>query len=274
MDTVFQAFVMGIVQGLTEFLPISSSGHLILVPALLGWDDPFLESLTFSVMLHLGTLAALLAYFWRDWFRLVPAGLASIRDRSIGDDPDRRLGWILLASMIPAIIVGVTLNDVIEENVRQPGLVAVLLVIGGAILWAADRWGATDRTIAGLTFPQALGIGAAQAVALFPGISRAGISIAAARMAGLNRTNAARFSFLMATPIIAGAGAWQTFKVIRGSDVPIEPAPLVAGMLAALVSGLVAIHFLLRWLATHRLDLFVIYRIGLAAVVLVWFLAP
>jgi undecaprenyl-diphosphatase len=274
MDTVVQAVVMGIVQGLTEFLPISSSGHLILVPALLGWDDPFLESLTFSVMLHLGTLAALLGYFWRDWLRLVPAGLASLRERSIGADPDRRLAWILLASMLPAIAVGVVLNDVIEENVRQPGLVAILLVVGAGILWAADRWGRTDRRIADLTFPQALGIGVAQAAALFPGISRAGISIAAGRLAGLDRTNAARFSFLMATPIIAGAGAWQTLKVVGGGEVAIEPAPLAAGMVAALLSGLLAIHFLLRWLVAHRLDLFVAYRIALAAIVLVWFLAP
>ncbi len=275
MDITLQALVMGIVQGLTEFLPVSSSGHLILVPALLGWKDPFIDSLTFSVMLHLGTLVALLVYFWRDWLRLVPAGLATIRDRSFRDDPDRRLAWLLIATMIPAIVVGVLFNDFIEQHVRLPGIVAILLVIGGIILWLADRWGRSDRQIGGLTFGHALGIGAAQAIALFPGISRSGISIAAGRFVGLSRPDAARFSFLMATPIIAGAGAWETLKIIRGgSDAAVSAGPLVVGMVASLLSGLLAIHFLLRWLAGHRLDLFVVYRILLAAFVVIWFLAP
>ena len=275
MDTVLQALIMGIVQGLTEFLPISSSGHLILVPAMLGWDDPFTESLTFSVLLHLGTLVALLVYFWRDWVRLVPAGLAALRDRSFRGDPDRRLAWLLLVTVIPATIVGLLFNDFIEENVRLPGIVAILLVVGAAILWLADRSNRGTRTIADLSFGHALGIGAAQAIALFPGISRSGISIAAGRFLGLDRPAAARFSFLMATPVIAGAGAWETLKIVRGGgDAPVDVAPLVVGMLAALVSGLLAIHFLLRWLASHRLDLFVAYRLVLAGAVVIWFLAP
>ena len=269
MDTVLQAIVMGIVQGLTEFLPVSSSGHLILVPALFGWDDTFIESLTFSVMLHLGTLVALLAYFWKDWVRLVPAGLAALRDRSFAGDPDRRLAWLIAATTVPAIVVGVLLNDFIEENVRLPVTVAVLLLLGAAILWTADRIGRTDRSIGDLTFRNALAIGGAQAVALFPGVSRSGISIAAGRLVGLDRPSAARFSFLMATPITAGAGAWETLKVIRGgSDVAIEPIALAAGMVAALVSGLPAIYFLLRWLSSHSLNVFVWYRIVLAAIIL------
>ena len=141
MDTALQALVMGIVQGLTEFLPVSSSGHLIIVPFLFGWNDPFIDSLAFSVMLHIGTLLALLIYFWADWFRLVPAGLAAIRDRSFRGDPDRRLAWLLLASTVPAAIVGFLFNDVIESNVREVGLVAATLVVGGGILWLADRRG-------------------------------------------------------------------------------------------------------------------------------------
>jgi undecaprenyl-diphosphatase len=269
MDTFVQAVIMGIVQGLTEFLPISSSGHLILVPTLLGWDDPFIDSLTFSVMLHLGTLGALLVYFWRDWLRLVPAGLATIRDRSFAGDPDRRLAWLIVATMLPAIVVGVLFNDFIEANVRTAGTVAVLLLIGAAILWLADHLGRTDRHIADLTFPQAFGIGVAQAAALFPGVSRAGISISAARFFGLERPDAARFSFLMAAPIIAGAGAYELVKVVRGgSDVAIQVGPLVAGMIAAFVSGLAAIAFLLRWLQNHPLDIFVWYRIVLAALII------
>jgi undecaprenyl-diphosphatase len=275
VDTTIQALVMGIVQGLTEFLPISSSGHLILVPALLGWKDPFIDSLTFSVMLHLGTLVALLVYFWRDWLRLIPAGLAAIRDRSFADDPARRLAWLLAVTTIPASIVGFLLNDFIESNVRLPGVVAVLLVIGAAILWLADRWGRMDRKMTDLSFPEAFGIGAAQALALFPGISRSGISIAAARVLGLDRPDAARFSFLMAMPVIAGAGAWETLKVIRGgSDVVVSTGPLVVGLVAAILSGLLAIHFLLRWLTRHPLDIFVVYRVLLAAVVVTWYLAP
>ena len=270
MDTVLQALVLGIVQGLTEFLPISSSGHLILVPALLGWDDPFLDSLTFSVMLHLGTLGALLVYFWREWVRLVPAGLATIRDRSFAGDPDRRLAWLIVATMLPAIVVGVLFDDFIEANVRTAGTVAILLLIGAAILWVCDHLGRTDRRIADLTFPQAFGIGVAQAAALFPGVSRSGISISAGRLFGLERPDAAKFSFLMAAPIIAGAGAWEILKLVRdGSDVAIQAGPLIVGMIAAFVSGLLAIAFLLRWLASHPLDIFVWYRVALAAVVIV-----
>ena len=270
METFLQAIVLGVVQGLTEFLPISSSGHLILVPTLLGWDDPFIDSLTFSVMLHLGTLGALLVYFWRDWLRLVPAGLATIRDRSFAGDPDRRLAWLIVATMLPAIVVGVLFDDFIEANVRTAGTVAVLLLIGAAILWLCDHLGRTDRHIADLTFPQAFGIGVAQAAALFPGVSRAGISISAARFFGLERPDAARFSFLMAAPIIAGAGAYEVVKVVRGgSDVAVQVGPLVAGMLAAFLSGLAAIAFLLRWLQNHPLDIFVWYRIALAALIIV-----
>jgi len=275
MPIVVQAMIMGIAQGLTEFLPISSSGHLILLPSLLGWDDPFINSLAFSVMLHLGTLVALLAYFWRDWIRLVPAGLAAIRDRSFAGDPDRKLAWLLAITTIPAIVAGLLLNDPIESTFRQPGLVAVMLLVGAAIIWIADRWGGTQRTIAGMSFRVAFGIGAAQAVALVPGISRSGVSIAAGRFAGLDRPAAARFSFLMATPIIAMAGAYETMKLVRGENgAAPELLPMVAGMVAALVSGLAAIHYLLRWLAGHSLDIFVVYRIVLAGIVVVWFLNP
>ena len=141
MDQVFQALVMGIVQGLTEFLPISSSGHLLLVPYLFGWDDPFIESLAFSVVLHAGTLAALLVYFRDDWRRLVPAGFATLRDRSFQGDPDRRLAWLIAVATIPAIIAALLFNDLIEDAIRQAWLVALTLVVGGVILWLADRYG-------------------------------------------------------------------------------------------------------------------------------------
>jgi undecaprenyl-diphosphatase len=270
MDQVIQAVVLGIVQGLTEFLPVSSSGHLIVVPALLGWDDPFIESLAFSVMLHVATLLALLIYFREDWRRIIPAGLATLRDRSFRADPDRKLAWLLVASTVPAVIVGVALNDLIETAFREPRLVAITLVVGGAILWIADRLGSRRREMSSLTFPLAMGIGAAQAIALVPGVSRSGISISAGLFAGLTREAAARYAFLMATPITAGAGAWELRKIVSGEagvDLPI--VPLLAGMVAALIAGLLAIAVVLRYLRSNGVGVFVAYRLVLAALVVV-----
>jgi undecaprenyl-diphosphatase len=268
-EQLVQAIVLGIVQGLTEFLPVSSSGHLIVVPALLGWDDPFIESLAFSVMLHVATLLALLIYFRRDWLRLIPAGLATLRDRSFRGDPDRKLAWLLAASTIPAVIVGLLLNDLIETTFREPRLVAMTLVVGAAVLWVADRIGSKQRAIAALTFPMAIGIGAAQALALVPGVSRSGISISAGMFAGLDRENAARYAFLMATPITAGAGLWELRKIISGEAVALPIVPLLAGMAASLVAGLLAIAVLMRYLRSNGVGIFVVYRIALAALVVV-----
>jgi undecaprenyl-diphosphatase len=273
MDIYVQALIMGIVQGLTEFLPISSSGHLILVPFMAGWTDPFITSLAFSVMLHVGTLLALLVFFRADWVRLVPAGFATIRDRSFRADPDRRLAWILVAATIPAALAGFLLNDPIENAVREPGLVAVTLVIGAAVLWLADRWGGRTKGVEDVTFPVAIAIGAAQALALVPGVSRSGISISASRLAGLDREAAARFSFLLATPITAGAAIFEFRKLASGeTGLDVSIGPLVVGMLAAFVTGIAAIGFLLRYLRTRSLTIFVVYRLVLAAVVIVFLL--
>ena len=274
MDILVQAIVMGLVQGLTEFLPVSSSGHLILVPALLGWDDPFIGSLAFSVMLHLGTLLALLVYFRADWLRLIPAGFASIRERSIGGDPDRRLVWLLAASTIPAVVAGVLLHDLFESaQFRTATLVAMTLVIGAAILWLAERLATRTRGIGDLNFKAAAGIGVAQALALVPGISRSGISISAGLYYGLDRASAARYSFLMATPITAGAGLFELRKLMTGqAGVDVALGPLIAGMIAALVAGLLAIAGLLRFLQTNPTTVFVVYRLALAAVVVAWWL--
>ena len=274
MDIALQALVIGAVQGLTEFLPISSSGHLILVPYLLGWTDPFINSLAFSVMLHMGTLAALLVYFWRDWARLVPAGLAAVRDRSFRGDADRRLAWLLAATLPPAVVLGVLLSDFFEEKVRQPILVAAMLVVGAAILWLADRLGRRTDGIERLGFAGAIGIGCAQALALVPGISRSGISISAGLALGLTREAATRFSFLMATPVIAGAGLFELRKLLAGqvtSDV--STTAIVVGFAAAVVSGLAAIHVLLGFVRNHSMTVFVAYRLVLAAIVVIVVLA-
>lgn len=274
MDTLFQALIMGIVQGLSEFLPISSSGHLIVVPFLFGWQDPFITSLAFSVMLHAGTLLALLVYFRADWLRLVPAGLATIRDRSFRADPDRRLAWLLVAATVPAAVAGYLLNDLAETTFRGIGLVAVTLVVGAGILWLADRWGARTKSVEDVTFPLAIGFGAAQALALVPGISRSGISISAARFAGLDRGAAARFSFLMSMPITAGAVIFEVRKLaVGGTGVTASLGPLVVGMIAAFVSGTLAIGFLLRYVRTRSLNVFVAYRLAVAAVIVVVWLA-
>jgi undecaprenyl-diphosphatase len=274
MDILFQALVMGIVQGLTEFLPVSSSAHLIIVPFLFGWDDSFIDSLAFGVMLHIGTLGALLIYYGHDWLRIVPAGFAAVRDRSFRDDPDRRLAWLIVAATIPAAIIGAVFNNVIEDSLRGIGLVAVMLVVGAAILGLADRWGGTSRRLEQLTFPVAAGIGFAQVLALVPGISRSGISISAGRLASLDRASAARFSFLMATPITAGAILFEARQLVTGeAGVVIDLGPLIVGLIASFVSGLIAIRVLMDYVRTRSLDIFVVYRVGLAVLVVVVWLA-
>ncbi|MBA2718894.1 MAG: undecaprenyl-diphosphatase UppP [Chloroflexi bacterium] len=271
MDTLVAAIVMGIVQGLTEFLPVSSSGHLIIIPYLLGITDPFITSLAFSVILHIGTLVALLLYFRSDWLRLIPAFFATLRDRSLAGDPDRRLAALLAVATVPALVLGFLLHD-IEELIRNVGLVAVMLVVGGGILWLAERAGSRHRTALDLTFRQAIAIGGAQAIALIPGISRSGISISAGLFAGLQRDEAARFSFLMATPITAAAAAYELMNVIRGESIAFQAGPMAAGLVASFVFGLLAITVLLRFLRTRSTDVFVLYRVLLAVVVLVTWL--
>jgi undecaprenyl-diphosphatase len=273
VEITFQALIMGIVQGLTEFLPVSSSGHLVIVPALLGWTDPFITSLAFSVMLHLGTLVALLVYFRSDWLAIVPAGIAALRERSFGTDPNRRLAWLLLVSTIPAVIAGPILNDRLEAAVRTADDVAVALVIGAAILWLADRVGRKVDGLDKITFPLAFVFGLAQSIALVPGISRAGITISAGLFAGLTREAAARFSFLMATPIIAGAGLFEARNLLSGdAGVPLQAGPLLVGMVAALIAGLAAIELMLRYVRTRSYGIFVAERVALAALVLIVFL--
>lgn len=274
MDITFQALIMGIVQGLTEFLPVSSSGHLVVVPYLLGWTDPFITSLPFSVMLHLGTLVALLVYFRADWLAIVPAGIAAVRERSFGTDPNRKLAWLLVIATIPAVIAGPILNDRLEAAVRTAEDVAVAIVIGAAILWLADQVGRKVKGLEQISFRLALVFGLAQSLALVPGISRAGITISAGLFAGLTREAAARFSFLMATPIIAGAGLFEARNLLTGqSGVPVQAGPLAVGMIAALLAGLAAIHLMLRYVRTRSYLVFVAERVAIAVIVLVVFLS-
>jgi undecaprenyl-diphosphatase len=275
VDLSIQALIMGLVQGLTEFLPVSSSGHLVLVPWLFGWTDPFINSVAFTVILHMGTLVALLAFFWRDWVTLIPAGLAAIRDRSLKGDPDRKMAFLLVVATIPAVLVGPIFESKLEDLVREPARIALMLCVGAAILWLADRWGSRQRDETSLTFRESLGIGVAQVVALVPGISRSGVSISAGLFLGLNREAAARFSFLMATPVIGGAGIWEARKFLTNEAGPSpEMNVIVIGFVAALIAGFLAVRFMLEFLKRQPLTGFVVYRVVAAIVVFVVLLSP
>jgi undecaprenyl-diphosphatase len=230
--------------------------------------DPFITSLEFSIMLHIGTLVALLIFFRSDWLRLVPAFFAAVRDRSLAGDPDRRLAVLLAVATVPAMVLGFLLHD-LEDVIRKAGPVAVTLVIGAAILWLAERTGSRRRMALDLSVNQALAIGGAQALALIPGISRSGISISAGLFAGLQRDEAARFSFLMATPITAAAAAYEVLKTVRGEGVAIQAGPMAAGLVTSFVFGMLAIAVLLRFLRTRSTDVFVAYRLLLAAIIMI-----
>lgn len=252
-----RAVTLGVVQGLGEFLPISSSAHLILVPWFLGWPD---SGLTFDVALHLGTLLAVVAYFWRDWVRLLAA---APRPRSA----DGRLFWLLIVGAVPGGLAGLALDNLAEQAFRSPALIAVTLSLMGLGLLAADRWGARDRDLGDIGVLDALLIGAAQALAIVPGVSRSGITIAVARWRGIERAAAARFSFLLGTPIIAGAAV---FKLRHLLDTPgALNGPFLAGIAAATLVGAFCIAFLLRYLQRAGLGVFAVYRLLLAALIVI-----
>ena len=270
MPEIVQAIVIGVVQGLTEFLPISSSAHLILLPRILGWDDALINSPEFVVMLHMGTLAALLAYFWRDVLELLAAAWAAIRERSLEGDPKRRLALVLLLSVIPAALFGLFFEEWIDTFFRDSILVVpFILVAGAAILWLAERLGTRQRDLDGVMLADAALIGGAQALALFPGISRSGITLAAGLFRGLQREAAARFAFLMGIPIIAGAGLWKMRSIVSGGAGEVDLVALAAGVIAAAISGWLAIGFLLRYLRDHSTGIFIAYRLVAAAVFVV-----
>ena len=254
MFSVFQAIVLGIVQGLTEFLPVSSSAHLILIPWLLKWqEDP---GLAFDVVLHLGTLLALIVFYWREWLEMAMSLVN-------GDRVRRRLLFLLIVASVPGAIIGLLLEKQAETTFRSPVLIAVTLATLGVILWAADAFGSKKRKLGDLSFVDALLIGLSQALAIIPGVSRSGSTITTARILGIERADAANFSFLMATPIIAGAGLHEAHKAFHAGLTP----QLVWGFAASAVFGLIAIVWLLSYVRTHTYRPFAIYRIALAAIV-------
>ena len=266
-DDLLRAAFLGIIQAATEFLPVSSSGHLILAPELVG-DD--VSTLTFDVGLHLGTTVAVLAYFWRDWVRIVRFGFGDFVQHGLrltGWSQYSLLGvWIVLAT-IPAVIVGLLFGDVIDEHLRQPWVVGITLIAFGLLIGLLDRWGGTLARLLDMTPARALVIGLAQAVALIPGVSRSGITIAAGRGLGFDRPSAARFSFLMSAPVIFGVGILQ-FSDALSSDETVAWGPMIVGSIIAAVVGALVIRWLLAYLERGTLMPFVWYRIGLGTLVL------
>jgi undecaprenyl-diphosphatase len=259
--TALRAVVLGILQGLGEFLPISSSGHLIVVPWLMGWPD---SGLAFDVALHLGTLAAVGFAFWRDWVRLIGAGLRSLAAGRPFGDPDARLLWYLALATIPGAVVGKLLDEWAETVFRSPGLVALMMALMGLVLWAADRR-ANRSGGEVVSLRDAVLIGLAQALAIVPGTSRSGATISMALFLGHRREAAARFSFLLALPITLGAALVKVPILFHSAA---DTGPVVAGMLAAAVSGFAAIRLLLAYVRARDFKPFVYYRFAFA--LLVW----
>jgi undecaprenyl-diphosphatase len=266
--SILQAIVLGLTQGVTEFAPISSSGHLILVPWLFGWsilDDPNLNK-TFDVALHVGTLVGALAYFRRDVWRYLVAFGQSARARSI-TTTDQRLAWALVIGTIPGAVAGALFEDVIQEHLGQPWLIAVMLAVFGVVLYAVDRAARSDRTIDDVTVRRGGILGLAQALALQPGVSRSGVTMTAGRLIGLDRESAARFSFLLAMPIIAGAGLYKALDLVQ-TGFQGYASEFFWGFVSSAVSGFLVIWGLLRYLRSHDFKIFMVYRLAVAALVL------
>ncbi len=258
--TLFQALVLGMVQGFSEFLPISSSAHLTLAPWFFGWSDP---GLSFDVALHVGTTVAVLWYFRREWVELFWSAFRILGQRGARTVVERRLVFIVLAT-VPAVIAGVLLEDLAEARFRAPALIATALIVMGGVLWLSDRWSASRRDLDDMTWGDALLIGLAQTLSLVPGVSRSGSTIATGRLLRFDRQSAARFSFLLSLPVTAGAAMLKAPEAVRAAT---SALPLLVGVVAAAVSGWIAIAVLLRFVARHSYGVFALYRLLLGLLV-------
>ena len=254
--SIIEAIILGMIQGATEFLPISSSGHLVLLPEIFGWGA---ADLTLIGIVHLGTLVAILIYFWRDLWQILTAVLAGIRSRELMGTTDARLGWLIVIGSVPAVAAGLLLQDFFEQVFATPQaaaffllVTAVLLVIGEKMLSGVKSVGQMDWKDAGI-------IGLFQSLALFPGLSRSGSTIVGGLLRGLDRPTATRFSFLLGIPAFLGAGLLSIKDIVTAPVMPYTTAVYVAGFLAAAVVGYVCIYFLLRWVRSHSLYIFAIY---------------
>jgi undecaprenyl-diphosphatase len=264
--SLVQAIVLGVVQGLTEFLPISSSGHLRIVPAFAGWEDP---GAAFTAVIQLGTMAAVLLYFRADLIRIAAAWLRSLRDPAGRGTLDARLGWYLIVATIPISLVGVALKDEIENGARDLYLIGAMLIVFGLVLLAAEAVSRRERDVETITRRDALVIGLAQALALVPGVSRSGATISAGLLLGFDRVSAARFSFLLSVPAVVLSGLYELKDVVNGTaEGAVGVGPTAVATVLAFVTGYVSIAFFLRFLTTHSTAVFVGYRVLLGAAVL------
>lgn len=268
------AAILGIIQGLTEFLPISSSAHLLIVPWLLGWQP---EGIAFDVALHVGTALSVLIFFRKDWIVLIRETIQGLIQGSPFGNPQRKLAWFLVAGTIPAAVAGWKLEETIENVFRSPVVTVFTLIIFGLLLYAAERKSRKTRTISSYGWTDSILIGVSQAVALIPGVSRSGITMTTALFRDSDRESAARFSFLLSTPIIVGAGALEGWRLIRVLHGPAAGAPvlqwpvLLVGVVCAAATGILCIRYFLRFLQTNTFTSFVIYRIILAVIVLIFY---
>jgi len=264
---LLQAIVLGIVQGLTEFLPISSSGHLRIVPAFAGWEDP---GAAFTAIIQLGTMAAVVLYFREDLLRIARAWLASLRDPQRRRDLDARVGWYLIIGTIPISIFGLAFKDQIETGARDLYVIGTTLIVLGLVLLVAEKVSRRERDLSTLTRRDAIVIGFAQALALIPGVSRSGATITAGLFLGFDRIAAARFSFLLSIPAVVLSGLFELKGVLDGSvEGAVGAVPTAVATLLAFVSGYASIAFLLRFLTTHTTGVFVAYRVVLGVAVLI-----
>lgn len=264
--SLIEAIVLGILQGLTEFLPISSSAHQLIVPAMLGWDDP---GAAFTAVTQLGTEAAVLIYFRNDIWSIATVWLRSLYRPVLRSTAHARMGWYLIVATIPIGILGLTFENQIENGARDLYLVGTVLIVFGLVLGYADHVGKHERELGQISTRDGILIGLAQSLALIPGVSRSGATMSAGLLLGLKRPDAARFSFLLAIPAVVASGVFQLVSILSGEEGGDEPFKYVAiATVVAFVVGYAAIAWLLRYLATHSVGIFVGYRIVLGAVVL------
>ncbi|HEX3099761.1 MAG TPA: undecaprenyl-diphosphatase UppP [Patescibacteria group bacterium] len=261
---IFQAFILGMVQGLGEFLPISSSAHLIITPWLFNWTDP---GLAFDVALHWGTLLAVLVYFWQDVWLIFKGFIHSLSSskRDLQNNIYQKLAWLLILASVPGAIIGKLLETQAEHAFRSPLLIAGTLSVMGVVLFLADKFGEKVKNLNHISWVNALVLGLSQAVAIIPGVSRSGATITAGLFQGFKREDAARFSFLMSIPIIAGAGVLKLPDILHTSN----HAPLVVGFISAAVFGFLSIKFLMKYISNRSYALFTWYRLALAALIVI-----
>ena len=264
--TPFQAVILGLVQGLTEFLPISSTAHLRIVPWLFGWEDP---GAAFSAAIQLGTLVAVFVFFARDIQRLIVAALQGIAQRNLRHSPDSLMAWAIVPATIPIVVFGLGFKDYIENELRHLEIISWALIVLALLLLLAERIGKRDRKLERLTFWRIQLIGWCQALALIPGCSRSGSTIMGGLFVGLSRPEAARFSFLLGLPAIAGSGLFELMELMAADPGMTGLLNLAIGIAVAAVSGYVSIGFLLRFLERFGTHAFAIYRIVLGAVILI-----